>query len=167
MIHFFPCFQKRKKARGEEMVQILDFRVIRKVTLSSALTLTLQPLFHPQFECILKTSKNKLGYSFIKLGISSADLQVSLWRSLNFTKNMSQLQSRRRKGLPDPKPGKSSKDRFRWSVWSNVFGFPMYCFHPDFSFSYLGPSFVKNRDEMGSWDEDDSTQDLFLKREPN
>lgn len=57
MIHFFPCFQKRKKAREEEMVQILDFRVIRKVTLSSALSLTLQPLFHPQFECILKTSK--------------------------------------------------------------------------------------------------------------
>lgn len=78
MIHFFPCFQKRKKARREELVQILDFRVISKVTLSSALSLTLQPLFHPQFECILKTSKKKLGSRLIKLGISSEDLQVSL-----------------------------------------------------------------------------------------
>jgi hypothetical protein len=40
-----------------------------------------------------------------------------------------------------------------------------YCFHPNFSFLYLGPSFAKNRDEMGSWDEDDSTQDFFFKKE--
>jgi hypothetical protein len=44
------------------LVQILDLRVIPKVTLSLALSFTLEPLFHPQFECILKTSK--IGYQF-------------------------------------------------------------------------------------------------------
>jgi hypothetical protein len=43
MIHFFPMLPERKKA-WQEMVQILDLRVIPKVTLSSALSLTLEPL---------------------------------------------------------------------------------------------------------------------------
>lgn len=77
---FLPMLPETKKARQEkkEMVQILDFRVIPKLTLSSALSLTLQPLFHPQFECILKTSKigllfHKTGYQFRKICRSHYD----------------------------------------------------------------------------------------------
>jgi hypothetical protein len=55
----------------------MTLRITNSIILKSNLvwgpSLTLQPLFHPQFECSSKESETR--YCVIKLGMSSQDLQ--------------------------------------------------------------------------------------------
>jgi len=108
-------------------------RVVNKVIPALDVSLTLEPLFHPQFECSRKMSKNwvsfhEIGYQFRRFAGSYCDKAFILWRVwAAINQGM---------GNANPKLGMKlvpGPPLARKLVWSLVFSL-LHCFHPGFPF---------------------------------